>query len=123
MRWAVGVLVLLTLAACQPEADPGTASGQTVTPTPAPGWLWAISDLRVSTRDDLAYWVVTYDATWNGEGEPPEERCVFKVRNQEDIVVRQTGEVLEEGDDVEAETIYPDEVPGQPTTVSVDCEV
>ena len=81
-----------------------------------------MSDAKVTTRDDLAFWIVSYDAQWAGEGSPEEQRCVFKTRNQEGIVVRQTGEILVEGDDVEADTIYPDEVPGQPRTVSVECE-
>ncbi len=78
--------------------------------------------MRVWTRDDLAYWVVSYDARWVGDGPVAPEKCVFQVRNQEGLVVRQTGEQIREGDDVEVETIYPDEVPGQPRSVTVDCD-
>jgi hypothetical protein len=125
-RWVIAVMSLLVACSTPSAGPPSGSPAQTRTSegTPAvsltPGWN--VSDGKVTTRDDLAYWIVSYDAAWTGEGDPPEEKCVFKVRNQEGVVVRQTGEVLEEGNDVEAETIYPDEVPGRPQTVSIDCK-
>ena len=133
-RWSAVIGMALVVACSGPSSEPSsdrssppppieTSSPATHAPTEAastPGWN--VSDAKVTTREQLAYWIVSYDAEWTGEGPPGEERCVFKVRNQEDIVVWQTGETLMEGDDVEAEIIYPDEVPGQPRTVTIDCE-
>ena len=107
-----------------PAARPSEtrAPGATATPSASLTPGWNVSDAKVTTRDDLAYWIVSYDAEWSGTGPPEEQKCVFKVRNQEGIVVVQTGEMLAEGDDVEAETIYPGDVPGQPQTVSIECK-
>ena len=122
MRYLAVLVSFVFLMGCGSEADKSEAPATTSTSASPGPEEWEVSDERVWTRDDLAYWIVSYDARWRGVGPPQAQKCVFKVRNQEGIVVRQSGETLEEGDDVEAETIYPDEVPGQPTTVSVDCE-
>ena len=126
MRLLAAIVAVAFVAGCSPEAGKSDTRDTPVTTSTSAAPQaegWEVSDERVWTRDDLAFWIVSYDARWLESGPPQPQKCVFKVKNQEGTVVRQTGETLEEGDDVEAETIYPDEVPGQPTTVSVDCEV
>ena len=114
--------VIVAMVACEPEVVPGAPNGTTAETFSVPESDWEIADVRVWTRDDLAYWVVSYDARWLGEGPQERQKCVFRTKNQEGVVVRQSGEAIEEGDDVVAETIYADEVPGQPTSVSIECD-
>lgn len=121
MKALVVVAVVGLLVACEPDVDRGGSPVTSETFAPPHPEGWDVSDARVWTRDDLAYWIVSYDGSWTGSGEPEREKCVFRVKNSEGVVVRQTGEILEEGDDIEAETIYPDEIPGRPTSVTVDC--
>ena len=117
------LIAVSAMSACGDDGEPG---GEPFTQVslgdPRHPDQWEVTDAKVTTRDDIAYWIVSYDARWVGDGEPEDEKCIFQVKNQEGVVVRQTGEVIEAGDDIEAEIIYPDEVPGQPKTVSVDCE-
>lgn len=129
MKRSMAVMAVLLVACSAPSDEPPSARptqtrAPEATDTPSPSLTpgWNVSDGKVTTRDDLAYWIVSYDAEWSGTGPPEEQKCVFKVRNQEGIVVVQTGEILAEGDDVEAETIYPGDVPGQPQTVAIECK-
>ncbi len=122
MRWLAAALAVLALIACEPEVAPDGAVVTQETLGPPHPEQWEVTDAKVITRDDLAYWIVSYDARWVGDGRAEREKCVFQTKDGQGIVIRQTGEIIEHGDDVEADRIYPDEVPGQPETVSVDCE-
>jgi len=121
----LGGLALATalLVACEPDVNQDESPITTASlGGPRHANEWEVTDAKVWTRDDFAYWIVSYDARWIGTGRPERETCLFQTKDEQGVVIRQTEEAIEEGDDLQADAIYPDEVPGQPESVSVDCD-
>lgn len=106
-----------------PSAAPTTAASTTSSPNES-GLL--VSDVRVNKLDDPVadvVWVLTYDARWVGEAEPGGARCVWRMRNADELtIVQGVVQIGEEPvDDAKAGDVYPDEIPGQPVTGTITC--
>lgn len=93
----------------------------TITPT---GRSYDISDVRlVTVRDPVVFWQISFDAMWNGDGDPQEARCRWRMLGADGVAIVSGGIRLEESsvDDEIAASVYPDEIPGVPRTAAVDC--
>lgn len=129
LRSALATAILVALPACALRSgEPG--AGRSPDPTPLPvesvvSESYSVSDERV-TKDELAgggiYWFVTFDAAWDGSGEPYEARCIWKTYDPTGTLNARDSRTIDgPGDDIRIGEIYPDEVPGVPVEARVAC--
>lgn len=135
MRTWIAVFACTLFVACseaevEPErlVRPSPRTGVTPTPSESSGRVqeYALSDVRLQKiRDPVpgVFWLVTFDARWQGSGPPQAVRCLWKMKNADGLTIVQGAFDLEaqEVDDRRAGEAYPDEIPGQPVVAEMTC--
>ena len=101
-----------------PTSTASTAS------TPADD-AYAISDARVTKvegTEGFIQWVVTFDASWEGSGDPEESLCTWRTYDSSGTEnFRAAAPIQGPGDDIVIGEVYPDEIAGVPVEAKVTC--
>lgn len=124
---AVALVIALPPVGCSEDPRPSarpSSSPSSPTAQARPG-NYVISDEKVVKEklvDGAIRWAITLDAEWTGTEEPDESRCVFITYRSDGERNYQAASLLAgPGDDVRLGELYPDEVAGVPTSVTITC--
>ena len=92
--------------------------------TPA-GDGYEISDARVTKvegTEGFIHWVVTFDASWDGSGDPDEALCTWRTYDSSGTENFRAARPIDgPGDDIVIGDVYPDEIAGVPVEAKVTC--
>ena len=106
------------------HASVSPTSSTSPTSTPADD-AYAISDARVTKvegTEGFIQWVVTFDASWEGSGDPEESLCTWRTYDSSGTEnFRAAAPIEGPGDDIVIGEVYPDEIAGVPVEAKVTC--
>ena len=72
--------------------------------------------------EGFIHWVVTFDASWEGSGDPDEALCTWRTYDSSGTENFRAARPIEgPGDDIVIGDVYPDEIAGVPVEAKVTC--